>query len=73
MLELRISRDRGLIDIGDDIERLEIAFCCRRVAFNRADDYAFIETFEQIANRRIVAECFDSNPEPRAHDLAAGD
>ena len=57
----------------DDVEWTEIALVGGRVGFDRPDDHALVEAFEEIADRLIVAERLDPNPEPRANDALAGD
>ncbi|PYK29322.1 MAG: hypothetical protein DME57_10715 [Verrucomicrobia bacterium] len=73
VLQLRIRRDRIRVDRSDHVERPEIAFVRGRIGLDRAHDDSVIDPFEQLPNLRVIAEGFDSNPEPRAHDLAAGD
>src|SRR5206468_8778220 len=65
--------DRAAVDLRDHIERTQIAFVRWRVGFNRAHDHAFIEPFEQLADRLIVTQSLDPNPEPRPDDALSGD
>ena len=72
MLQLRVGRYRSAIDLRDHIERPQLAFVSRRIGFDRAHDHAFVDAFEQIADRRIVAQRFDADAEPGPDDLVPG-
>ena len=72
-LQLRVGADRRAVDLRDHVERTQIAFVGRRIGFDRAHDHAFVDAFEQIADRRVVAQRFDPNAEPRPNDFVPGD
>src|ERR1700736_6733775 len=72
MLQLRISRDRSGVDLSNDVEWSQIALVGGRVGFDRSYNPAALDTFEKIADARIVAKRFDPNTEPRPHDLVSG-
>ena len=57
----------------DHVERAQVALRGRRVRFDGANHHAFVRAFKQLANRRVIAKCFDPNAQPGSHDLAAGD
>src|SRR4029077_16590854 len=73
VLKLRIRADKVGIDLSDYFERPQIALVGGSVGFDRSDYDAFLNPFEQLADGRIVAERFDSDPEPRARDLVSRD
>jgi hypothetical protein len=54
--------------LRDHIKRPEIAFVSWRVGLDRADDDAFVEAFEKIADGSIVAQSFNSNSKPGPND-----
>src|SRR5438105_2215023 len=45
----------------------------RRVRFDRAHDYAFIDAFEEISNASVVAKRFDANTEPGSRNFLPSD
>src|SRR6266566_7428286 len=73
MLQLRVGRHRRAIHLGDDIKRPEITFVRGRVRLDRAHHYTFVDSLEQIAGVRIVADRFDSNAKPGSRNFLAGD
>ena len=73
MLQLRVGRHRRAINLGDDIERPKVTLVRRRVRFDRAHNHSFVDSLEQIARVRIVADRFNPNPEPGPRNFFPGD
>ena len=70
---MRVARHRHAVNLGDDIERPKVTFVRRGVRFDRPHNHPFVDSLEQIARVRIIADRFDPNPEPGPRNFLSRD
>src|SRR5215469_10733740 len=73
MLQLRVARHRLTIDGRNHVEWTQITLIGWRIGFDRSHDHAFVDALEQVSQRRIIAERFDTDAKPGPDDFLPGD